>query len=78
MSLATWYLLLALWLGVIGAACLATGGDCLELQYSSNATGEGLHMIALENNSSRIDISVGGGYSIVRCNVTGMWEVDIQ
>ena len=75
MSLPIWYLALAAWLTIIGLACLATPGECVELDYSSNVTGEGLHLIALQNNSSIIDLSIGGGATIIHCNVTGMWEV---
>lgn len=75
MRLALWYLALAAWISIIGLAILATPGECVELDYSSSASGQGLHLVALENNSSRIDIAVGNGTSIVRCNVTGMWEV---
>ena len=78
MRLALWYLALAAWLSIIGMACLATPGECVELDYSSNITGEGLHLIALQNNSSRIDIAIGNVTSIVRCNVTGMWEVRLS
>ena len=78
MSLPIWYLALAAWLAIIGLACLATPGECVELDYSSTASGQGLHLIALQNNSSRIDIAVGNGTSIVHCNVTGMWEVRLS
>ena len=78
MRLALWYLALAAWLAIIGLACLATPGECVELDYSSTASGQGLHLLSLENNTSRIDIAIGPGTSIVRCNVTGMWEVRLS
>ena len=70
-----WLALLAIGYGIVSLACLVTPGECVELDYSSSASGQGLHLIALQNNSSRIDIAIGNGTSIVRCNVTGMWEV---
>ena len=76
--LPAWLALLALCFGVLSLACLVTPGHCVELDYSSSASGQGLHLIVLENNSSRIDLAVGNGTSIVRCNVTGMWEVRLS
>lgn len=75
MRLAIWYLALAIWLGVIGAACLVTPGGCVELQISGNATGTGLHILEIGNNSSTILLENVSQWDIVTCPNTHMTEI---
>ena len=75
MSLPIWYLALAAWLAIIGLACLALPGECVELQISGNASGQGLHILEIGNNSTTILYEIMSGWNITTCPNTHMTEV---
>jgi hypothetical protein len=75
MRLAVWYLALAAWLSIIGLACMALPGECVELQISGNASGQGLHILEIGNNSSTMLLENVTGWNVTTCPNTHMTEV---
>lgn len=73
--LPAWLALLAICFGVVSLACLVTPGQCVELQLTGNATGAGIHMLEIGNNSSTVLLENITGWSIVSCPNTLMTEV---
>ena len=63
-----------LWVVIFLALCGVALG--VTLDESCTAEGVGIHVIDIQNNSTSIHIDSGNGTSIIRCNNTGMWEVD--
>lgn len=78
-TLLKWYITLVIFFGIIASACYLPIGDCQELEFSSNVTGIGSHLLDLQNNSSRVEYNLGNSSAvIIRCNNTGLWEVTFK
>lgn len=78
-----WLGILALWFGILGAACLITPGHSVMLEESMNSSGQGYHSLDTSpeatvilgpgNNvslSGLITFQNGSTWSMVRCNET--------
>ena len=72
--LVLWIAALAIGYGIISLACLGPAGS-VELSISGNATGTGLHLLEIGNNSSTVVLENITGWSVVSCPNTLMTEV---
>ena len=75
LRLVVWYLALALWLGIIALALWLVPGECVELQISGNATGTGMHILEIGNNSSTILLENVSQWDVVTCPNTHLTEI---
>ena len=78
-----WLAVLALWFGILGAACLITPGHSVMLEETMNSSGQGYHSLEISteamvllgpgNNvslSGLVTFLNGSTWSTVECNET--------